>query len=182
MSLATQTLKLTVREAAQFWLQLRKCRGEEELEELFNSLWTNQTEQAHSADCCAALAQQLDLEITAAKARLEKLIELHKRHITKLETQRQQVDQTIIKLNETGELISEIEGKDYRITIRENPPTCQLSVKPEELPEEYRTTKTKVTTIANKKAIVAAWKQGVAVAGTKVYRKRRVAYEISTPN
>jgi hypothetical protein len=66
-------------------------------------------------------------------------------------------------LNESGLVNTEVVGKRRRIQIKENPPTCEINVKPAQLPEKYRSEKVKTTIVANKKAITAAWKKGLTV-------------------
>ena len=58
-----------------------------------------------------------------------------------------------------------------------NPPSCELLVDAEDLPDEFR--KKKVTYAADKKAIIAAWKRGVPVDGTHIERRRRVIYALT---
>ena len=79
-------------------------------------------------------------------------------------------------------LTSETIGKNHRITVKENPPTCEVLVDASQLPEPYRRTETKIVISADKKAIADAWKQGMPVDGTRVFRKRRVVYSLLKGN
>jgi hypothetical protein len=174
MSLATQSLKLTSIEAARLWRDLHQAEDKTEIDQLFQSLWQAQISQEIAADIVANLADQLDAELAAVKARMEHLISIHKTAIAKLNQWRCRLDQTILDLNEQGAISQEIAGKQRRIAIKENPPTCEILVEPSQLPEEYQ--RTKIIVNADKKAIIAAWKQGIPVDGTRVYRQRKVVY------
>ncbi len=174
MSLATQSLKLTSIEAARLWRSLQQAKDTDEIDSLLQSLWQVQNNQELATDIMADLADQIDAEIAALKARIEHLITLHQNAINKLESWRSRLDQTVINLNEQGVLNNEIAGQLRRITIKDNPPTCSILVEPEQLPEKYQREQTKI--YANKKAITAAWKQGIPVEGTHVYCKRQVVY------
>ncbi len=79
-------------------------------------------------------------------------------------------------------LTSEIIGKHRHITVKENPPSCEVSIDPSQLPEPYRRVETKTVISADKKAIANAWKHGVPVEGTRIFRKRRVVYSLLRGN
>ena len=80
-------------------------------------------------------------------------------------------------------LTSEVIGKHRRITVKENPPTCEVLIDPSQLPEPYRRVETKIVISADKKAISDAWKQGMPVDGTRVFfRKRKVVYSLLPGN
>ena len=176
MSLATQSLQLTSLEAARLWRNLHQAEDETEIDQLLQSLWQAQNNQEIATDIAADLADQLNAELAAVKVRMEHLISIHKTAIAKLEQWRYRLDRTILNLNEQGAISQEIVGKQRRIAIKENPPTCEVLVEPSQLREEYQ--RTKIIVNADKKAIIAAWKQGIPVDGTRVYRQRKVVYGV----
>jgi hypothetical protein len=179
MSLTTQSLKLSSEAALQLWRQLKHTSNPEEMEEIIASLWTQQASQEDATDACADLVDQIDAEMVAIQARMEHLIAIHQKARQRLQKWREQIDQSVIQLNENGIITNSVMGKQRRITIRENPPTCEVLIKPEDLPESYRIEKVKVTVTANKKAITDQWRKGQPIPeGTRVYRKRRVVYDL----
>ncbi|OKH31971.1 hypothetical protein NIES2119_27490 [[Phormidium ambiguum] IAM M-71] len=182
MNLATQSLAHTSITAAQLWHQLEIAETNEEIDRLFQSIWHNQEKQKIAIDAHAELANQIDAEIIAIKARMEFLVQLHQSAIDKLEGWRERLDQTVIYFNQIGAITAEIVGKQHRITLKENPPTCEISIDPSQLPDQYRRVETKTIISADKKAITDAWKQGIPVEGTKVYRRRKVIYSLLPSN
>ncbi|MBE9228510.1 siphovirus Gp157 family protein [Phormidium sp. LEGE 05292] len=176
MNLATQSLAQTSMIAAQLWQQLELTQTPEEIDQLLQSIWHNQENQELCIDAQAELADQIDAELAAIKARMQFLIDLHQAAINKLEGWRQRLDHTIIYFNQKGLLTSEMIGKQRRITVTENPPTCEVLVDPSQLPESYCRVETKTIISPDKKAIANAWKQGIPVDGTRIYRKRKVIY------
>uniref|UniRef100_UPI0018803968 hypothetical protein n=1 Tax=Microcoleus sp. LEGE 07076 TaxID=915322 RepID=UPI0018803968 len=110
------------------------------------------------------------------------LIELHSRAINKLQGWRERLDKTVLYFNECGVLTSEVIGKHRRITVKENPPTCEVLIDSSQLPEPYRRVETKTVISADKKAIADAWKKGMPVDGTRVFRKRKVVYSLLPGN
>lgn len=182
MNLLTQSLAHTSITAAQLWHQLEIAETTEEIDRLLQSIWHNQEKQEIAIDAHAELANQIDAEITAIKARMEFLVELHQSAINKLEGWRERLDQTVVYFNQIGAITAEIVGKQHRITVKENPPTCEVSIDPSQLPNQYRRIETKTIISANKKAITDAWKQGIPVEGTKVYRRRKVIYSLLPSN
>ncbi|NEO33808.1 MAG: hypothetical protein F6K36_25980 [Symploca sp. SIO3C6] len=178
MNLATQSLKATSIEAAQLWREFERAKNPAEVEQILQSVWQNQEQQELAVDAHAELVDQIEAEIAAVKARMNHLVNIHEATIRKLQGWREQLDKTIIYFNESGIIHPEVAGKHRRIAVKENPPTCEILVKPEELPEQYRTEKTQITVTPNKRAITAAWKQGIPVDGTRVYCKRKVVYEM----
>jgi len=182
MNLATQSLAQTSLAAAQLWHQLESIETPEEIDQLLQSLWQTQESQELAVDTHADLADQIDAEIAAIKARMQYLIELHSTAINKLQGWRERLDKTVLYFNECGVLTSETIGKHRRIAVKENPPTCEVLVDASQLPEPYRRTETKIVISADKKAIADAWKQGLPVDGTRVFRKRRVVYSLLKGN
>ncbi len=182
MNLATQSLAQTSLAAAQLWHQLELIETPEEIDQLLQSLWQTQESQELAVDTYADLADQIDAEIAAIKARMQYLIELHSTAINKLQGWRERLDKTVLYFNECGVLTSEIIGKHHRITVKENPPTCEVLVDASQLPEPYRRTETKIVISADKKAIADAWKRGLPVDGTNVFCKRRVVYSLLKGN
>ena len=182
MNLATQSLAQTSLAAAQLWHQLESIETPEEIDLLLQSLWQTQESQELAVDTYADLADQIDAEIAAIKARMQYLIELHSTAINKLQGWRERLDKTVLYFNECGVLTSETIGKHRRITVKENPPTCEVLVDASQLPEPYRRTETKIVISADKKAIADAWKRGLPVDGTNVFCKRRVVYSLLKGN
>jgi len=180
MSLAVQSLKITSIEAARLWRDLQSTNDESEVDQILQSLWQAQTDGELLVDICADLADQIDAEMTAVKARMQHLIKIHQTAIEKLEQWRSRLDFTIVNLNEQGIINNELIGQQRRITVKENPPTCEVLVDPLQLPEEYQRSQVKV--YANKKAITEAWKRGIPVDGTHIYCQRRVVYGLLKSN
>ena len=179
-NLAIQSLKNHSIEAARLWKQLNQLSDEQldEVNELLSQLWTEQNEQENAVDIMGELAEQIDAEIIAINARLKYLTEIHQQAIAKLKEWRERLDETIIKLNREGVINYEIVGKTRQIKIKQNPPSCEILINPEELPPNYQRVQTKVT--ADKKAITKAWKQGKIVEGTRIYQKSKVVYNLLT--
>ncbi|NES96542.1 MAG: hypothetical protein F6K32_15170 [Desertifilum sp. SIO1I2] len=182
MNLATQSLAQTSLTAAELWYQLELAQTSEEIDQLLQSIWHNQDHQELLIDAQAELADQIDAELAAIKARMKFLIDLHQAAINKLTGWRERLDQTILYFNHKGLLTSEMIGKQRRIVVKENPPTCEVLVDPAQLPEQYLRIETKTLICPDKKAIAEAWKQGIPVDGTRVYRKRKVIYSLVPGN
>src|SRR4028119_707453 len=182
MNLAAQSLVKTSITAAQLWQQLESSETTEDIDQLLQSIWQNQENQELAVDMHADLADQIDAEIAAIKTRMQYLTELHSKAINKLQRWRERLDKTVLYFNECGVLTSEIVGKHRRITVKENPPTCEVSIDPSQLPEPYRRVETKTVISADKKAIADAWKKGMPVDGTRVFRKPKVVYSLLPGN
>ena len=152
----------------------------EEEETILKELWGIQIDQEIAVDTQAELADQLDAEICAVKARLKHLVELHNKAIQRLERWRNSLDKTLLQFHSMGVIPTEIVGRLRHIQLKENPPSCEVLINPCDLPIEYRTEKLVVT--PNKRKIVADWKQGLPVNGTRIERKLRVEYGIVPSN
>ena len=152
----------------------------EEEETILKELWGIQIDQEIAVDTQAELADQLDAEICAVKARLKHLVELHNKAIQRLERWRNSLDKTLLQFHSMGVIPTEIVGRLRHIQLKENPPSCEVLINPCDLPIEYRTEKLVVT--PNKRKIVADWKQGIPVNGTRIERKLRVEYGIVPSN
>lgn len=172
--LAQQSLTGLSQAAAELWDLLTHSQTVEEEAELLAAIWETQED---AIDLHAELAFQLDAEIAGIKQRLEHLKAVHQEALDRLERWRQALDQSILEQNLAGGLPDEVVGHSLRITIRENPPSCELLVDAEELPDEFRKKKTAYS--ADKKAIIAAWKKGIPVDGTHIERRRRVIYSLT---
>jgi hypothetical protein len=177
LSLAQQSLAGLSQTAAHLWEQLTNCQTSEEEAAIITAIWETQEVQSEAVDIQAELALQLDAEIAAIKQRLEHLKAVHQSALLRLERWRQKLDETILEHNATGIIPEQIVGNSLRITIKENPPSCDVLIDAEQLPLKYRREKTVYS--ADKKAIIAAWKKGIPVDGTHVERKRRVVYALT---
>jgi hypothetical protein len=177
LSLAQQSLAGLSQTAAHFWEQLTNCQTAEEESAIITAIWETQEVQSEAIDIQAELALQLDAEIAAVKQRLEHLKAVHQSALLRLERWRQKLDETILEQNAIGILPEQMIGNSLRITIKENPPSCDVVVDAEKLPPKYRREKTVYS--ADKKAIIAAWKKGIPVDGTRVERKQRVVYALT---
>ncbi len=180
MYLAKDSLARYSIQAVELWNQLETAETPEEEEAILKEIWENQTNQEIAADTQAELADQLDAEICAVKARLKHLVELHNQAIERLERWRNSLDKTLLQFHSMGVIPTEIVGISRHIRLKENPPSCKVLINPCELPTEYRTEKLVVT--PNKRKIVADWKQGIPVDGTRIERKLRVEYGIVPSN
>ncbi len=177
LSLAQQSLAGLSQTAAHLWEQLTNCQTAEEESAIITAIWETQEVQSEAIDIQAELALQLDAEIAAVKQRLEHLKAVHQSALLRLERWRQKLDETILEQNAIGILPEQMIGNSLRITIKENPPSCDVVVDAEKLPPKYRREKTVYS--ADKKAIIAAWKKGIPVDGTRVERKQRVVYALT---
>jgi hypothetical protein len=164
--------------ATQTWKLLNSAESLEQEEDALTALWELQENQGAAIDAHAELADQIDAEIAAVKARMEHLVKIHVAELDRLTRWRESLDRTILQLNESGLLGTEAAGQARRIRIKLNPPSCEI-LNLEEVPEAYITTKTVIDRKADKTAIKAAWNQGIPVPGTHVDRKRKVVYEIA---
>ncbi|MCL1472051.1 siphovirus Gp157 family protein [Argonema antarcticum] len=180
MYLAKDSLARYSIQAVELWNQLESAETPEEEEAILQEIWGNQTDQEIAADTQAELADQLDAEICAVKARLKHLVELHNKAIERLERWRNSLDKTLLQFHSMGVIPTEIVGRTRHIRLKENPPSCEVLINPCDLPTEYRTEKLVVT--PNKRKIVADWKQGIPVDGTRIERKLRVEYGIVPSN
>lgn len=180
MYLAKDSLARYSIQAVELWNQLETAETPEEEEAILQEIWGNQTDQEIAADTQAELADQLDAEICAVKARLKHLVELHNHAIERLERWRNSLDKTLLQFHSMGVIPTEIVGRTRHIRLKENPPSCEVLINPCDLPTEYRTEKLVVT--PNKRKIVADWKQGIPVDGTRIERKLRVEYGIVPSN
>lgn len=177
LALAQQSLAGLSQTAAELWEQLTNCQTPEEEAGIITAIWETQEVQEEAVDIQAELALQLDAEITSVKQRLEHLKNVHQSALLRLERWRHKLDETILEHNATGILSEQMIGNSLRITIKHNPPSCDVLVDAEQLPSKYRRKKTVYS--ADKKAIIAAWKKGIPVDGTHVERKRRVIYALT---
>ena len=177
MSLATQVLKYSSKRAVELWNLLKQAKDESDLEILTASFLQHKSDQEVAIDAVADIAEQIDAEIAAIAARKQHLVELHNRAIARLKSRKETIDNTIIKLHESGAIANKTEGLSRAIKIKTNPPSCQVLIPTQDLPEEYRYEKIEVK--PDKKAITQAWKQGIEVEGTEVVQKQRVVYELT---
>lgn len=180
MYLAKDSLARYSIQAVELWSQLETAETPEEEESILKELWENQTDQEIAADTQAELADQLDAEICAVKARLKHLVELHNEAIERLERWRNNLDKTLLEFHSKGVISTEIVGRSRHIRLKENPPSCEVLINPCDLPIEYRIEKLVVT--PNKRKIVADWKRGIPVDGTRIEHKLRVEYGIVPSN
>jgi len=178
--LAQESLARYSVKALELWERLETAETPEEEEAILKEVWENQTNQEMATDTQAELADQLDAEIIAIKARRTHLLEIHNNAIEKLERWREGLDKTLLYFHSTGVLPDNLVGQSRHIRIKENPPSCEVLVPPMALPDEFRTEKT--TYAADKRKIIAAWKQGIPVDGTRIERKRKVEYTIVPKN
>lgn len=177
-SIMMQSLKGISILSARTWRQLDTAESEEDQTRILTELLELQESQESAIDTFAELADQLDAEITAIKARKQHLVETHDREIERLSNLRDRLDQTVLDMNESGLLSSDSPGQTRRIKVKENPPSCAI-VDESQIPEEYLAKKEKVEYKPDKTKIIKAWTKGTPVPGTYVYRKRRVEYNLA---
>lgn len=180
MYLAKDSLAKYSIQAVELWNKLETAETPEEEKAIFQEIWENQTDLETIADTQAELADQLDAEICAIKARLKHLVKLHNDAIERLERWRNNLDKTLLEFHSKGVISTEIVGRSRHIRLKENPPSCEVLINPCDLPTEYRTEKLVIT--PNKRKIVTDWKRGIPVDGTRVERKLRVEYGIVPSN
>lgn len=180
-SVMMKSLKGTSILAARTWKALQQCETPEQEEAALSALWQIQENQEAAIDAHADLADQLDAEMVAVKARMESLIKIHMVELDRLTRWREKLDQTILQLNETGMIGTDTPGQTRRIRIKENPPSCEI-LDLEQVPEQFVTEQTKIERKADKAAIKKAWLQGVPVSGVRIERRRKVVYELAPTN
>jgi len=178
--LAQDSLSQLSMQASALWGNLSAASTPEEEDAILQTIWETQGEQEKAIDTQAELADQLDAELAAIKARRKHLVEVHDIAIERLERWRNSLDATVLRLNSFGTIPNKAVGRSRQIVIKENPPSCEVQINPQDLPEEYRTEKTTYT--PNKRKIVAAWSRGVPVEGTTVFKKRKVEYQLVARN
>lgn len=180
-SLMRQSLRGISILAAQTWRQLQMTETPEAETQVLEELWRLQEDQEAAIDAHAELADQLDAEIAAVQARMQYLIQLHMKELDRLTHWRAKLDDTILRLNESGLMGLEAPGHTRRIKIKFNPPSCEIEDETK-IPEKFIVTRTipeAVECKPDKKAIKAAWNQGIPIPGTRIDRKRKVIYEIA---
>jgi len=178
--LAQDSLSQFSVQASELWGHLSEASTPEEEESILQAIWETQGEQEKAIDTQAELADQLDAEIAAIKARRQHLVDIHTTALERLERWRNSLDATVLRLNSFGTIPNVAIGRSRQIHIKENPPSCEVQINPKDLPEEYRNEKTTYT--ANKRKIVTAWNRGVPVDGTTVFKKRKVEYKLVASN
>jgi hypothetical protein len=181
ISIVSQSLKGLSLLAAKIWKQLSRAESLEEEVEILTQLWQVQDDRVAAIDAHAELADQIDAEIAAVKARMEHLVSIHAKELARLTRWRESLDTTILHLNESGLVGSEVAGRSRRIRIKLNPPACEI-LNLNEVPPDYITVKVVEERKPDKTKIKAAWSKGTPVPGTRVERKRRVVYEIAPTN
>ena len=178
--LAKDSLSQFSIQAVELWERLENAETPEDEVDILQAIWEVQGGQEAAIDTQAELADQLDAEIVAIKARLKHLVQVHSVALERLERWRNGLDTTVLRLHSMGAISTNAIGRSRQIAIKENPPSCEVMVDPKELPEEYRTEK--VTYAANKKKITSAWAKGIPVDGTHVFRKQKVEYRLVATN
>ncbi len=96
MQLAIPSLTNTSILATELWQKLESLADSEKIDQLLQSIWKNQENQELATDAYADLADQIDAEITAIKARIEYLVQIHSAAIKKLEGWRSRLDQNLL--------------------------------------------------------------------------------------
>jgi len=177
-SIAIRSLKGISILAAQTWRYLTGAETPEQETEVLEQLWFLQDSQEAAIDAHAELVDQIDAELAAIKARMEHLVKVHVAELDRLTRWRENLDRTILQLNESGLITSEAVGQQRRIRIKLNPPACEV-VDMRQVPTEYIKVKMVEERRVDKAAVRDAWKQGIPVAGTQVERKRKVVYELA---
>ncbi|MGB3208440.1 MAG: siphovirus Gp157 family protein [Crinalium sp.] len=179
-NLVLDSLRQISIKAALLWEKLENAETPEDETALLSEIWENQGDQEAAADIQAEIADQLNAEIAALKARKEYFMQQHNVAIVRLERWREALDNNILQLHQLGVISNSLVGRKRQIVIKQNPPSCEILIDPKELPKEYRTRT--VTYTANKNKIKAAWKEGIPVDGTNVIRKERVEYKLVASN
>ena len=177
-SIALRSLKDISILAAQTWWHLAEAETPEQETAVLEQLWLLQDSQEAAIDAHAELADQIDAELAAIKARMEHLVKIHVAEIDRLTRWRESLDRTVLQLNESGLLTSEVAGQQRRIRIKLNPPACEV-LDMSQIPTEYITVKVVEERRVDKAAVKEAWKQGIPVPGTQVERRRKVVYELA---
>jgi len=178
ISIMSQSLKGLSLLAAKIWKQLSGAESLEQEAEILMQLWQVQDDREAAIDAHAELADQIDAEIAAVKARMEHLVSIHTKELARLTRWRESLDSTILHLNESGLVSSEAAGQSRRIRIKLNPPSCEI-LNLNEVPPDYITVKVVEERKPDKTKIKAAWSKGTPIPGTRVERKRKVVYEIA---
>jgi hypothetical protein len=177
-SIAIRSLKGISILAAQTWRHLTGAETPEQETEVLEQLWFLQDSQEAAIDAHAELVDQIDAELAAIKARMEHLVKVHVAELDRLTRWRENLDRTVLQLNESGLITSEAAGQQRRIRIKLNPPACEV-LDMSQVPTEYIRVKVVEERRVDKAAVKDAWKQGIPVAGTQVERHRKVVYELA---
>jgi len=80
----SQSLKGLSLLAAKIWRQLLQAQTLEEEVEILIQLWQVQDDRVAAIDAHAELADQIDAEIAAVKARMEHLVSIHAKELARL--------------------------------------------------------------------------------------------------
>ncbi len=177
-SVMLQSLKGVSILAAQIWRRLQGAETPEQEDDILVQLWELQANQEALIDAHAELADQIDAELAAVRARMELLVKIHVAELERLTRWRNGLDRTVLQLNDAGLISTEAAGQTRRIRIKLNPPSCEV-LDLSQVPEDYITVKEIIERKPDKQAIKAAWSQGLPVPGTHVDRKRKVVYELA---
>ncbi|OWY63746.1 hypothetical protein B7486_51325, partial [cyanobacterium TDX16] len=120
----SQSLKGLSLLAAKIWKQLFQAESLEQEAEILMQLWQVQDDRVAAIDAHAELADQIDAEIVAVKARMEHLVSIHTKELAPLVRWRESLDTTILRLNESGLVSSEAAGISHKLRLANN---CQES-------------------------------------------------------
>lgn len=167
--------------AARIYASLEMAQTAEEEAALLEKAWEVQEQQAELVDAHAALAEQLDAEIAAVNARMERLVQLHEQEISRLQARREHLDATVLRMQEQGLIGPVVQGNQRSIKISLNPASCEI-IDEDKIPEDYwaiRVIPAKEERKPDKKKAIAAWKQGTHVPGVQILRRPKVTYKLT---
>ncbi|WP_219884716.1 siphovirus Gp157 family protein [Merismopedia glauca] len=160
--------------AAELWEQLEELPSGEEQAQDLEKLLQIQDATAEKIDAIAYVADQLKIDLQTWQTRLEKVVELHYSVINKRKRQLEGLKAYLLRLNELGLLENKVMGVERRIDFQNSPPSVELLVEPEELPQEYQSIK--VT--PKSKEILEAYNRGEDVeAIAKVNQSKHVRFK-----
>lgn len=159
--------------AAELWEQLDELPEGEEQTESLEKLLQIQDATAEKIDAIAYVADQLKVDLQTWQTRLEKVIELHSSVINKRKKHLEGLKAYLIRLNELGLLENKVMGTERRIDFQNSPPSVEVLVEPQELPQEYQ----RIEITAKSKEILEAYQRGEDVeAIAKINQSKHVRF------
>jgi hypothetical protein len=159
--------------AVELWQQLEDLPEGEEQEQNLEKLLQIQDATADKIDAIAYVADQLKVDLQAWEVRLQKVVELHSSVINKRKKQLEKLKAYLVCLNKLGVLENKVIGTERQIDFQNSPPSVEVLVEPEELPQEYQSIK--VT--AKSKEILDAYQRGEDIGAiARVTQSRHVRF------
>jgi hypothetical protein len=163
--------------AAELWEQLENLPEGEEQTEPLETLLQIQDATAEKIDAIAYVADQLKIDLQTWQTRLAHVVKLHSSVINKRKKQLEGLKAYLVRLNKLGLLENKVIGTQRRIDFQNSPPSVEVLVEPQELPQEYQSIK--VT--AKSKEILEAYQRGEDIGAiARVTQSKHVRFRSHT--